>query len=1276
MAKIGLLTTYNQDWAITRYVDRLVQSFGSSQVLILSESVSEARRLRPDASNVKRCWKRTSANYRELLETIRAEKISILHVNCVFPFFDTPQFSELISTLRQEGVGIVAHVLDSNALDTVNFFLKEQVDAVFLDNHRVAHAAVARGISREKQFVVPSAVSEPSSEQGDRAALGIPENARVAVCFDVGLPEAKIEDIVAAVYQLQSTQEELHLYVLQIDAGTGFDGGYAEQLQKKVESLHLDNYIHFIEDKAGDSILSQYVAVADVAIASASRPQQEMREALGVVLEHAVPLIAVGEMQLSDLEPLALQVGPRNPIERALADVLEQAELHSALSEASAIFAQANSAMNVAELFAQVYSAVGKESFEVLQSPEALETPKKEAKKEAPWENTPQAPAMVSSKLRVLMLNRSNALTHRGGDTVVMERVTQGLMALGHHVDVDVEGRRDPAEYDIAHLYNFAIREATEQMARRCVAAKTPYVVTTMYEDWPKFYNQMANHYFALKAYGELGQPKANWAELSAAAKAVDPAPAWDNSWTANHCAALIATGAYEAESLRRDYPQTPLVEVYRCGHEVSDWNGGGDLFRKETGIEDFVLCVGRLEWRKNQLMLLKALEDSDITVVFATGGFTYQPEYEEVCRKFKRKGKTVYLGRLDSNVLASAFCAARVHVLPSWYELPGLVSLEAAHYETNVVVTDYGTARDYLEEKAYYCAPDDDESILNAVTAAYYAPTKQGLREQVAQFTWERAAERNLEIYYKALGRDVQPSPAEEVQPPEPKAPKMETPKAVSFSGALREASEHSTEAKDTVVKIPEVVGSEPSPKNQAEQALRLCLKGDEHLIAGEHQEALSCYEEAGKIDPNSARVFRSQAVVRLTLEQHDEAEPFFRSALRQDPRDVKSLIGLGAVQWAREEKQEAFDLYLRAAEIEPTNVSCVLYLVNAAYELNKLDDLEKALRKFLQVDKENVNIQYCLAGCYFRQEKYARSEGILERILQVNPAHEEAMELREEIRKRRGQSAPASGGQLMEEPSGLRIPENAQIVKFEAPQEDEAPAAAAPLSARVAQLEEMKRRKDYKGVISKGRALLEESAFSDSQKALTKILIGECLANTGDYAQADSEFAAALSDRTYAFRAINGRAALAATLEQWEEAEQLFKESLERKADYDPAIAGLGIVAMSKGKTEEAWKFFSKALSHNCENMQAIHGLVQLSYSLNRFAESEAALKAYLDIHPVDLSMLYTYAGCLFAQGRKNEAEEQCRTILIFDQQHELALELLAKIETDDGRRASVGA
>jgi glycosyltransferase involved in cell wall biosynthesis len=102
---------------------------------------------------------------------------------------------------------------------------------------------------------------------------------------------------------------------------------------------------------------------------------------------------------------------------------------------------------------------------------------------------------------------------------------------------------------------------------------------------------------------------------------------------------------------------------------------------------------------------------------------------------------------------LASAYAAARIHVLPSWYELPGLVSLEAAAAGTRVATTDWGTAPDYFGDKAWYLPPDDPVRMREVLLAAMDSAPKPGLREHVLEnFSWDRTARAAMDAYRRAL--------------------------------------------------------------------------------------------------------------------------------------------------------------------------------------------------------------------------------------------------------------------------------------------------------------------------------------------------------------------------------------------------------------------------------------------------------------------------------------------------------------------------------------------
>ena len=75
--------------------------------------------------------------------------------------------------------------------------------------------------------------------------------------------------------------------------------------------------------------------------------------------------------------------------------------------------------------------------------------------------------------------------------------------------------------------------------------------------------------------------------------------------------------------------------------------------------------------------MLCWALRKTDLPIVLI-GSSKHWPSYADLCKKISGERLRI-IDHLPQNLLASAYAAAAVHVLPSWMETCGLVSLEAA---------------------------------------------------------------------------------------------------------------------------------------------------------------------------------------------------------------------------------------------------------------------------------------------------------------------------------------------------------------------------------------------------------------------------------------------------------------------------------------------------------------------------------------------------------------------------------------------------------------------
>ena len=363
--------------------------------------------------------------------------------------------------------------------------------------------------------------------------------------------------------------------------------------------------------------------------------------------------------------------------------------------------------------------------------------------------------------MRVLWLVRDNLEMHPGGDTTQVLQTKAGLERLG--VTVEIEKRRDwgPQGFDVVHLFH--LDRLWEHLAacRRLRADRVPAVLSTIY--WPAdefdrggrpgVQGALArlldsDNYQTLRLLQRCGLTTLRTASLRG----------WDRRLLSfrsavrhllNTVAVILPNSIAEHEVIEQRFGvRRPAVVVPNAANVST--------FAPELGVpagdQSGVLCVGRIEPRKNQLMLLEALRGSGIRLTLVGQPGRFSRRYAERCRCIAG-ADTRFVAQCPAAELREFYRRARVHVNVSWYETPGLASLEAALCGCNTVVTPGGCTREYFGNEAYYCEPDDRRSIRTAVEAALAAEPSPGLAARVArEFNWDAAARNTLRGYELAL--------------------------------------------------------------------------------------------------------------------------------------------------------------------------------------------------------------------------------------------------------------------------------------------------------------------------------------------------------------------------------------------------------------------------------------------------------------------------------------------------------------------------------------------
>jgi glycosyltransferase involved in cell wall biosynthesis len=178
-------------------------------------------------------------------------------------------------------------------------------------------------------------------------------------------------------------------------------------------------------------------------------------------------------------------------------------------------------------------------------------------------------------------------------------------------------------------------------------------------------------------------------------------------------------------------------------------------LFVRQYGIENFILYVGQIgPRRKNVHQLLKALELVDHPAVII-GSFDSSPSGRRCLELAKQNPRLLIIDELshDAMLLASAYSACDVFVLPSQFETPGIAALEAASAGAKIVITPIGGTRDYFRNEAIYVDPTSAEDIAKGIQEALGRKKDGALRDRVKkEFLWDKVGEKTKQVYEHVL--------------------------------------------------------------------------------------------------------------------------------------------------------------------------------------------------------------------------------------------------------------------------------------------------------------------------------------------------------------------------------------------------------------------------------------------------------------------------------------------------------------------------------------------
>jgi glycosyltransferase involved in cell wall biosynthesis len=234
----------------------------------------------------------------------------------------------------------------------------------------------------------------------------------------------------------------------------------------------------------------------------------------------------------------------------------------------------------------------------------------------------------------------------------------------------------------------------------------------------------------------------------------------------------LTTDSAYSRQAISRHY-HIPVerISVVPVGVDDQflqpyDRNAAAGLIREKYGVADYILCVSRIEPRKNQALLLKSyltlrLWERGLAIVFV--GKRSLP-YNQFTRLLKSvpqaaTGYIHWIEQVPPDDLLRFNQAARLSVYPSKCEGFGLPPLEAAALGKMSLCSNTTAMSEYTFLGEYLFDPADEQAFEDLLgRSCRKALTDSGMIESYPQivkkrYSWETIAARFHDLILEAVG-------------------------------------------------------------------------------------------------------------------------------------------------------------------------------------------------------------------------------------------------------------------------------------------------------------------------------------------------------------------------------------------------------------------------------------------------------------------------------------------------------------------------------------------
>lgn len=368
--------------------------------------------------------------------------------------------------------------------------------------------------------------------------------------------------------------------------------------------------------------------------------------------------------------------------------------------------------------------------------------------------------------MRIAFCIRPEYKNPLGGDAIQMLK-TKEYLEKNYAVLIDIITTADEISkgYDLVHIFNYLTYEVSKKFISKAIQLNIPIVSSPIY--WDYSYASTGKLFNRIPFLNSINEISINILKKIVQLIGffyIRPAGVSSrfrqNAIWMYEKSTIIAPNSIEEAKLLLKWVNVDTFEKIRVVYNATEKAENqleldSDIFHEKYNIpKDYILQVGRIEFCKNQINLVSALMNNpEIPIVFL-GKIFDSHFYKKLKKLSTKRGNVFFIDAVFHSEVSSFYKYAKIHVLLSLRESPGLVSIEALSNDCPIVISDerFLPVKTYFSNQPYVANPLNIKEIRNVVLEAYRQRKISAF--DFNMFSWDTAAEQTYNIYKEILNK------------------------------------------------------------------------------------------------------------------------------------------------------------------------------------------------------------------------------------------------------------------------------------------------------------------------------------------------------------------------------------------------------------------------------------------------------------------------------------------------------------------------------------------